>query len=93
MNLLRKAKRSEAEIREIICSFCSQHVVIDVDPDLLLDASELRTRYGFSYWDSVVVAAALSAGATVLVSEDMHDGLVVLERLRIVNPFRLLSTN
>jgi predicted nucleic acid-binding protein len=35
----------------------------------------------------MIVAAALLAGCDVLYSEDMHDGLVIEERLRIVNPF------
>ena len=44
-------------------------------------------RYGFSVYDSMIVAAALLADCTVLFSEDMRDGLVVDRQLRIVNPF------
>lgn len=35
----------------------------------------------------MIVAAALLAGCDTLVSEDMQDGLVIDDRLRIVNPF------
>ena len=35
----------------------------------------------------MIVAAALIAGCTTLWSEDMQDGLLVEDRLRIVNPF------
>lgn len=45
-------------------------------------------RYGISIYDAMIVAAALLAGCDTLLSEDMQDGLVIDDRLRIVNPFR-----
>ncbi|HWU15940.1 MAG TPA: PIN domain-containing protein [Caulobacter sp.] len=53
---------------------------------VLRSAIEIRTRYGFSYWDSAVVAAALAAGCTELFSEDLSHGQIV-DGVRIVNPF------
>jgi predicted nucleic acid-binding protein len=47
----------------------------------------LAERYGFATYDAMIVAAALIAGCTTLWSEDMQDGLLVEDRLRIVNPF------
>jgi predicted nucleic acid-binding protein len=51
-----------------------------------LKASRLRTQHQFSYWDSLIVAAALEAGCSVLYSEDMQDGQVIDGRLSIRNP-------
>ncbi len=48
---------------------------------------QLAARYRFSVNDAMIVAAALLAGAETLYSEDMHDGLLVEDRLRIRNPF------
>ena len=45
-------------------------------------------RYGISIYDAMIVAAALLAGCDTLLSEDMQDGLVIDDVLRIVNPFR-----
>jgi predicted nucleic acid-binding protein len=47
----------------------------------------LAERYGFAVYDSMIVAAALIAGCSTLYTEDMHDGLLVEEQLRLVNPF------
>ena len=47
----------------------------------------LAERYGFSIYDAMIVASALVAGCTTLWSEDMQDGLLVENKLRIVNPF------
>jgi predicted nucleic acid-binding protein len=44
-------------------------------------------RYGLSIYDAMIVASALIAGCTTLWSEDMQDGLVIEDRLRIANPF------
>ena len=53
----------------------------------MVAASELREAYSLSYWDSLIVASALEAGATVLYSEDMHHDLWINARLRVINPF------
>jgi predicted nucleic acid-binding protein len=59
--------------------------------DLTLQTHEvgraLAERYGFSVYDAMIVAAALIAGCTTLYTEDMHDGLLVEDQLRLVNPF------
>ena len=53
---------------------------------LYQDAISIQGRYGFSFYDSLIVAAALEAGCTRLYSEDLQDGQQV-QRLTIVNPF------
>jgi predicted nucleic acid-binding protein len=50
-------------------------------------ASRLRDSYSFSYWDSLIVAAALDAGCTTLFSEDMQHGQKIESGLTIINPF------
>jgi predicted nucleic acid-binding protein len=46
----------------------------------------LQARYKLSFYDSLIVAAALEAGCKRLLSEDMQHGLRI-EKLTIVNPF------
>jgi len=40
-----------------------------------------------SFYDSMIVSAALLSGCDVLYSEDMQDGLFIENKLRICNPF------
>lgn len=47
----------------------------------------LSERYGFSIYDSMIVAAAIEAGCDTLWSEDMQHGMLLAEGLRIVSPF------
>lgn len=49
-------------------------------------ARHLSLRYSFSWWDSLVVSAAQLQHCTVLLTEDMQDGMMI-DEMRIVNPF------
>ena len=48
---------------------------------------DLQDRYRLSFYDSLIVAAALEAGCSRLLSEDLQHGQRI-ESLTIVNPFR-----
>ncbi|MCE7060077.1 PIN domain-containing protein [Dyadobacter sp. CY343] len=47
----------------------------------------LFDRYMLQPFDAKIVAAALEADCTILYSEDMQHGLVVENKLTIINPF------
>ena len=47
----------------------------------------IAERYGFSIYDSLIVAAALLAGGGTLYSEDLQDGPSIDGRLVVRNPF------
>jgi predicted nucleic acid-binding protein len=87
VNLLKKAQFSEPQVQQLIEAFYAKYGVVEMSKALLLRASALRERFAFSFWDSTIVASALHAEASVLYSEDMQDGLVVENRVRIINPF------
>ena len=55
-------------------------------PRLFLKAIELREAHRLSWYDSLIVAAALEAECETLYSEDLQAGKKV-EGLRIENPF------
>lgn len=47
---------------------------------------DLRTRYGFSFYDSLIVAAALEADCKVLYSEDLQHGQRI-DGVTVMDPF------
>ncbi len=61
--------------------------VVQVDKDLVLRGARRSQAGGFSFWDALIVEAALQARATTLWTEDLQHGQTV-ETLRIANPFR-----
>lgn len=50
-------------------------------------ALDVQSRWRFSFYDSLIVAAALQAGCRTLLSEDLQHGQV-LDNLTVVDPFR-----
>jgi len=61
--------------------------IVPVLPNTLILASTLVKKYNFQLFDAVIVAAAIESDCAILYSEDMHNGLVVENKLTIVNPF------
>jgi len=92
VNLLKKAKFPEEQVRELILSFYEKYQIIELSRTILVEASDLRQRYSISFWDSIIVSTALQSKVPVLYSEDMQDGLAVDNRLRVVNPFISFGT-
>ncbi|NOZ71344.1 MAG: PIN domain-containing protein [Chloroflexi bacterium] len=89
VNLLKKTYLGEAEIQKLVRSFYARYSIIAFDESILLEASELRTRYQLSFWDSLIVASALYVGADYLLTEDMQHNQVIGGELQIVSPFVL----
>ncbi|MBD2448292.1 PIN domain-containing protein [Nostoc sp. FACHB-152] len=87
-NLLKKAAFNEEQVKAVIQSLYRRCTVVEFNLSIFESASNLRSRFNFSFWDSLIVACALAAGASILYSEDMQDGLVVDSQLQIVNPFK-----
>ena len=61
--------------------------IIDNDGELLLAAMDIQTRYLYSFWDSLIIAAAVKSGASVLLTEDLKNGQII-EDVMIKNPFK-----
>ena len=76
-------RRSEA--RELVALYATWPVV-QVDVELILDATALEERAQLSFWDALIVEAARRAGATRLVSEDLQDGRRIAGMV-VDNPF------
>ncbi|MCB0615437.1 MAG: PIN domain-containing protein [Lewinellaceae bacterium] len=54
---------------------------------LIRHACSIADRYGFSFYDSLIIAASLESGCTILYSEDLQNGQVIENTLTIKNPF------
>lgn len=52
-----------------------------------LAAVDLKLKYKFSYWDSLILASASENMCFVIYSEDMQHDQLIENRLKIVNPF------
>ena len=60
--------------------------VLSTEP-LYRKALDVQVRWRFGFYDSLVVAGALSSGCRILLSEELQHGQKI-EHLTVVNPFR-----
>ena len=61
-------------------------LTIPIDVGMIFDAIELGRRFQLSFWDALIVQAALVAGCTRLLTEDLQHGQRIGD-LVIENPF------
>jgi len=62
-------------------------LAVHSSPALMVSALQVYAQHRLSWYDSLIVAAALEAGCSILYSEDMHHGQQFND-LKIENPFR-----
>jgi predicted nucleic acid-binding protein len=78
-----KTDDARAYLRFVMNPLCQ------IYPNLALYESclELQAETRYSFYDSLILAAALQGGCDILYSEDMQDDQEV-RRIKIVNPYR-----
>ncbi len=83
----RKLGLSWPEILDITAQLRAVCPVVPLTVETHERGLQLAERFGFSVYDSMIVASALLAGCTILYTEDLQDGQVVDDRLTLRNPF------
>ena len=83
----RKLGLSYPEIRDALKTLQRVCKVISITLETHELGLQLAERYGFSIYDSLIVAAALIAECGTLYSEDLQSSQVIDGRLVIQNPF------
>ena len=85
---IRKAqiRLSEDEMRRHLESVLAPLLRVQPSIRLYRASLDIRSRYQFSFYDALIVAAALEAGCSRLYTEDMQHGQQI-EQLTILSPF------
>jgi predicted nucleic acid-binding protein len=74
-----------AAARGIVKTYSVWQTEILGPPEILM-ASELEEQHSLSFWDALIVVAALKGGAATILTEDMSPGRSI-SGVRIENPF------
>lgn len=86
-SVLLKNKVSDKAIQKKLEILVSETAVSPITLDTVKKSWKIRFKYAYSYWDSLIVASALENNCSTLYTEDMHDGQVIEDSVRIINPF------
>jgi predicted nucleic acid-binding protein len=87
--LSRKFKIDYSSIRQIL-----QECILDNDilylnrQDTIFNACDIAHQYQFSFYDSLIIAAALETNCRYLYSEDLQQKQTIEGTLTIINPYR-----
>jgi|LakMenEpi03Aug12_release.lakeMendotaPanAssembly.Ray.scaffolds.fasta_scaffold16021_2 predicted nucleic acid-binding protein len=76
-----------SDLAKLIDDFENNFTVRLVSISEIRKACGIAERYGFSFFDSLMIASALECNCDVLYSEDMQNGQIIEDKLKIVNPF------
>jgi len=77
---------SRAQARDVIEAYTAWPLAVN-GPATLMKASDIEERHRLSFWDSLIVAAAVELGADRLLSEDLQHGRRI-EGMIVENPLR-----
>jgi predicted nucleic acid-binding protein len=85
---LRRWKFPKNKVAQIIKTYLQQCTYVPVTEAMMLKAIEIMPIYDFQLFDSMIISAALEAGCTIFYSEDMSNGQLIEQQLKIINPFK-----
>ncbi len=80
-----------AEAEQYLATVFRPLLTVESSPALFLEALRVTSRYRLSWYDSLIVAAAIEANCSTLLSEDLQPGLRIGD-LRVENPFAAAKT-
>jgi predicted nucleic acid-binding protein len=70
---------------DIVSDFLKWDVIVN-DGGSILGAIEILLKYNYSFWDALIIEAAVRGGSSLLLSEDLAHGQII-EGIPIENPF------
>jgi len=85
VNAISKLNLPEDRVMAVLAKLGS-YPVLPVDESVFWSALEIRKRYGISYWDGSIIAAAVELGCDTVFSEDLNHGQIYAG-VKVVNPF------
>ncbi len=87
-NVMLRNKRPDAWIQSNLRAMFARTLLQPANAAVVATALHLRTRYGLSFWDCQIAAAAIEARCSTVLTEDLQHGQVIDNVLTVVNPFR-----
>jgi len=86
-NTLHRKMGVDYSIVRLILQECAKNCELKTNTsDTIFKALDIAEKYGFSFYDSLIIASAIESECTTLYSEDMQHNQRV-ENLTIKNPF------
>jgi len=86
--LTKKFHNSWFQAQDAVNEVCENNQLYVNERETIVKACTISDKYKCSFYDSLIISAAISCDCKLLYSEDMHDGLMIENKLKIINPFK-----
>ncbi len=81
----KKYKRDQIKIKNLL-KFYENYEIVQISVNLIHEAIDISILNQLSFWDSLIISAAVQAKCSSILTEDMNHGQII-NGLRIINPF------
>ncbi len=88
-NTLYRKFKTDIHIISLLLEECIHNVTeLHINTEkTVVKACNIVERYQYSFYDSLIIAAALETECQVLYSKDMQHNMIIEGQLKIINPF------
>jgi predicted nucleic acid-binding protein len=86
--MIKKLKMPIAEVKQVITAMNDRCAISIITHEAVQKALDLKEVYGYSYYDSLILAAAVLSDCNYVFSEDLQDGQIIENKIEIVNIFK-----
>ena len=85
--LIKKYSQSTSNVEATIFNLEAVCTVALLTLETTNKALDIHDRYGYSFYDALILSAALDNNCKYVFSEDLQDGQILEGKLTIINPF------
>ena len=82
---IRKLNQSTEEVELAINEIIEQCSVLLIEKHYIIQALEIHKRYGYKYFDSLMLVSALNSNCKYFITEDLADGQILDKKLTVIN--------
>jgi predicted nucleic acid-binding protein len=80
-----KLNQPPEDVELAISEITEQCTVLMIEMHTITQALQIHKRYGYKYFDCLMIASALNSGCKYFITEDLSDGQVIDNKLTIIN--------
>ncbi|WP_080054712.1 PIN domain-containing protein [Spirosoma aerolatum] len=85
--LRRKFQKGWSEINAVLDEITGEFIVHQNSKTTISEVVKIANRYGYSFYDSLIIAAAIESSCSILYSEDLQTNQAIAKSLTIRSPF------
>lgn len=72
----------------IIKNLFDSYRVEIIEKETIIKAMSISSRYGYTHWDSLILANALMNNCRIVYTEDMQHKQIIEGKVQIINPYK-----